>query len=320
MSWAKRNLYFLVSGIVAVVLLGAAGWYCYSSWQSNSANGDKLKGAYDQLSNIAKKPVGAGNDKVNNIEAAKEQTKEVKTRVAEMEKFFAPVRGIPNTNHFEDRVLSSAVRDTIAQLRAAAQSHSVLLPGPEFAFSFSLQAGKITYDPSSGPALAGQLGEIKTICDTLYASRIIALDSIQRERTADDANLTYAANGGSAASGNYYCDSYSMTNDNIVITPYQVTFQCFTPELGGVISSFANQPHTIIVKTLNLQPSDMSAGSYGGYTAGGYTGAGVYPGSPYATAGQFTAARGSVPSAIDEKKLKVTMLLDFVKIVPAQGR
>ena len=69
MSWAKRNLYFLISGIVAVVLLGAAGWYAYSSWQTNSAAGDSLKAAYDQLAQIASKPVGAGNDTVNNIEA-----------------------------------------------------------------------------------------------------------------------------------------------------------------------------------------------------------------------------------------------------------
>ena len=30
--------------------------------------------------------------------------------------------------------------------------------------------------------------------------------------------------------------------------------------------------------------------------------------------------RGGLPTVIDEKKLKVIMLLDFVKIVPAQGR
>jgi len=313
-----------------VVLLGAAGWYCYSSWRSNSVNGDKLKEAYDQLANLAKKPVGAGNDKVNNIEAAKEQVQEVKKRVVEMDKFFEPVRSIPNTNHFEDRVLSSAVRDTVAQLRAAAQAHSVVLPSPDFAFSFSLQAGKITYDPSSGPKLAQQLGEVKTICDTLYAARVITLDVVQRERTADDVNLTYAANGGNAASANDYCDSVSMTNNNIIITPYQVTFQCFTPELGSVLSSFANQSHTVIVKTLYLQPTDLSGGygggyggggGYGAYTAGNYGGAGGHPGNPYAgAAGQVTGVRGSVPTAIDEKKIKVTMLLDFVKLVPGQGR
>jgi hypothetical protein len=30
--------------------------------------------------------------------------------------------------------------------------------------------------------------------------------------------------------------------------------------------------------------------------------------------------RGGLPTAVDEKKLRVTMLLDFVKILPTQGR
>jgi len=301
MSWAKRNLYFLISGIVAVVLLGLAGWYAYSASQSNSENGEKLKDAYGKLSTFATKNPNAGNDKVNNIETAKEQTKEVQERVALMEKFFVPIPGIPNTNKFDDRVLSRAVRDTISQLRASALSHNVTLPTgqPEFAFSFSLQAGKISYDPNSGDMLSKQLGEIKAICETLYASRVIALSSIQRERTADDVN---PANPGI---GNDYCDSISLTNDNVVITPYQVTFDCFTPELGNVLANFANQQHTVIVKTVNLQPAEamMTAGSEMAMT--------MQP---------AVNPRGGLPTAVDEKKLRVTLLLDFVKILPAQGR
>jgi hypothetical protein len=301
MSWAKRNLYFLISSIVAIVLLGLAGWYAYSSWQSNSENGGLLKEAYEKLRASATKSPNAGNDTVNNIEAAKDQTKQVKDRLALMEKFFTPIPGIPNTNKFDDRVLSRAVRDTIGQLRASAISHNVTLPtaSPEFAFSFTLQAGKITYDPNSGDMLSKQLGEIKAICDTLYSSRIIALTSIQRERTADDVN---PANQGG---GNDYCDSISLTNDSVVITPYQVTFDCFTPELGNVLSSFANQQHTVIVKTVNLQPADTMIAM-----------------DPGAMAGQTALAntRGGLPTAVDEKKLRVTLFLDFVKILPAQGR
>ncbi len=71
MSWAKRNLYFLISGIVAVVLLGAAGWYCYSSWQSNSAKWDELQQDYTQLSQLATGPIT-----ISNIDSAKEQAEE----------------------------------------------------------------------------------------------------------------------------------------------------------------------------------------------------------------------------------------------------
>jgi hypothetical protein len=314
MSWAKRNLYFLVSCIAAVVLLGLAGWYAYSSYSSNSAHEEELKAAYDQLAKIAAKPVGAGNDTVTNIDTAREQTKEVKERVALMEKFFTPVPGIPNTNKFDDRVLSRAVRDTVTQLRASALSHNVTIPvsNPEFAFSFTLQAGKITYDPNSGEMLSKQLGEVKTICDTLFASRVSAISAIQRERTADDAN---PANPGGV---NDYCDSISLTNDNVVITPYQVTFDCFTTELSTILSSFANQQHTIVVKTLNLQPADAltSYATPGGMAGGGYNGYGNQQMQPQ----PVVNPRGGLPTAVDEKKLRVTLLLDFVKILPTQGR
>lgn len=316
MSWAKRNLYFLISCIVAVVLLGAAGWYCYSEWQSNNANWEQLSQAYAQLTQLASKNPGAGNDTVNNITAAKEQAQEVKTRVAEMEKLFVPVRGIPDTNHFEDRVLAGAVRGTISQLRASAAQHNVALPGAQlqpqpglqpqqsdYAFSFSLQAGKTVYDPNSWDQLSKQLGEIKTICDTLYSCRVTALDSIQRERTADEGIAT------AVTSTVDYLDSTSVTNVNTVMTPYQVIFECFTPELGSVLSSFANQSHTIIVKTLNIQPVDVNNN---GMDMSGMPGGG---------GAQPTAnSRGGLPVVIDEKKLKVTMLLDFIKILPAQGR
>jgi len=300
MSWAKRNIYFLVSCIAAVVLLGAAGWYCYSEWQSNNANWEQLSQAYGELTTIANKPVGAGNTTVTNIDAARAQAQEVKVRVAQMEKFFVPVRGIPNTNHFEDRVVASAVRDTVGQLRAGAVSHNVTLP-LDFAFSFSLQAGKASYDPNSWEHLSKQLGEVKTICDTLYSCRVNALDGIQRERTADDSNPNSAA-----STQPDYVDSTSVTNGNYVITPYQITFECFTSELGGVLSSFANQSHTVVVKTLNVQPVEVGNGMDMSMQNNGML--------PVAN------PKGGLPTVIDEKKLKIIMLVDFVKVLPAQGR
>jgi hypothetical protein len=325
MSWAKRNLYFLISCIAAVVLLGAAGWYSWSSHQDYTANTEKLKSDYAQMKQFADKNPGPGNDQVDNIKTAKEQTEQAKQRVAELEKFFTPVKSIPDTNKFNDRMLAFAVRETVSQLRAAAQAKAVTLPttmGPEFAFSFSLQMGKSGYDPNSAEMLARQLGEVKTICDTLFGARILSLDSIQRERTSDDINPQ-----GNMTLQPDYTDSISLTNKNMVITPYQVTFQCFTPQLGSVLSGFANQSHTIVVKTVNIQPVDL-AGGMGGYGNAGYGNAG-YGNPGYGNAGgynpvpnpQATPLRpGVLPTIIDEKKLKVVMLVDFVKIPPAQGK
>jgi hypothetical protein len=317
MSWAKRNLYFLISCIVAVVLLGAAGWYCWTSYQANDANWAKLTEEYNQMRQLAGKNPGPGNDTVDNIKTAKDQTAQAKQRVAELEKFFTPVKSIPDTNKLDNRMLAFAVRETVSQLRRAAQDKGVVLPGAampgmgmpgvasDFAFSFSLQAGKTVYDPSAWEMLAKQMGEVKTICDTLFNARILNLDAIQRERTSDDANQQ----SGSQAD---YTDSISLTNGDTVITPYQITFECFTPQLGLVLASFANQSHTVVVKTLNVQPVDIMMG---GMMEGGRDMNGNIAGQP-----PVGVRPGTLPTIIDEKKLRAIMLLDFIKITPAPGR
>lgn len=323
MSWAKRNLYFLISCIVAVVLLGAAGWYCWSSRSAYNSNTAQLATDYGQLKTLADKKPGPGDDVVTNIETAKVQTGQAKQRVAELEKFFIPVRGIPDTNKISDRMLAFAVRETVGQLRAAAQAKSVTIPTttPEFAFSFSLQMGKSGYDPNSAEMLAKQLGEVKMICDTLFGARILSLDAIQRERTSDDVNPQ-----GNITMQPDYTDSLSLTNGNMVITPYQVQFQCFTPQLGTVLSSFANQSHTIVVKTLNIQPADQVGGMespgaiYGTYQAYGGTYGREGGGYGAAMTTPVPGRPGALPTIIDEKKLKVIMLVDFIKITSAQGR
>ena len=35
MDWIKRNLMFVIGGVITLVLMGLAGWYCYSGWNNN---------------------------------------------------------------------------------------------------------------------------------------------------------------------------------------------------------------------------------------------------------------------------------------------
>ena len=109
-----------------------------------------------------------------------------------------------------------------------------------------------------------------------------------------------------------YLDSISVTNNNTIITPCQVTFVCFSTELAGVLASFANQPHGIVVKTLTVQPNDLGAAD---------TGMAAPTGGPGWWWPDDAARKvGGLPVVVDEKKLKVTMLLNFGKILAGQGR
>ena len=59
MSWVKRNLYFLVSSVVAVALLGLAGYYFYSNYNLNNDNHKKLDDAYAELTRLSRATITA---------------------------------------------------------------------------------------------------------------------------------------------------------------------------------------------------------------------------------------------------------------------
>jgi hypothetical protein len=296
MPWVKRNLYFLISCVLALALLIGAGWYCYTGWQNNSDNLDKLTQAINELTQINNKQPGAGDgEKVDNIKTARDEAGEAQKRAQELGKFLAAIPPIPNTNKIEDQALASSVREMIRQLRLAAVSKNVGLP-PDYAFSFSAQREKATYAGPSLIPLSKQLGEVSAICDVLFQSRILSLESLQRERTVDDAN----------AAQTDYLDTTSVTNNGTVITPYQITFHCFTPELANVLAGFANRPYGMVVTSLVIAPEDMTPD------------ANTTP--PPGTVPGMASTSGGLPLIVDERKLKVTMLLEIIKMNPGQGR
>lgn len=301
MSWAKRNLYFLIGCIVAVLLLGAAGWFCFTEMQGNSQSMDALTQAYSQLNDISKKTPTPNRE---NIEAAHAQVKDIQAVTGDLRNFLAPIPPYP-VGKVDDRTLAFAVRETIRDLRIGAGAN-ITLPA-DYAFSFAVQRDKTVYAPQSWGQLAQELGEVRTICGILYSNRINSLDSIQRERNADD----LAASGDTTTAGPDYLDLTSVTNNNTVQTPYRISFQCFDAELGGVLASFANQPYGIIVRTLDIAPADLVTADMNEQTPG------TAPGGFAASA---PILRGGLPVIVDEKKLKVTMLLEVVRLLPTPGR
>ena len=69
MSWIKRNLYFVIGAVIAVILLGVAGWYFYSKWSLNNKNLDQLNQAYSDLVGFNKQSPhpGSGTTTQSNI-------------------------------------------------------------------------------------------------------------------------------------------------------------------------------------------------------------------------------------------------------------
>lgn len=317
MGWIKRNLFFVVGGAVALGLLGFGGFYIYRDWTRNSEATEKLNEMYGTLKNLQMQKPAPGNEKINNTAIAKQQQQQMQAWIDSSKKYFQPVPAVPS-GAVTSEAFASALRRTIDLLQREADANSVTLP-PKYDFSFSAQRPLVKFAAGSLEPLATELGEVKAIAETLFATRINMLDGIQRIRVSDD-DLT-------GPQGDYIGEQ-SVTNDLAVLTPYVVTFRCFTPELAGVISAFATSTNAFLIKAINVQPA---AGASAPGAVGGMPGApgmpGGYPGMPgrygememqppAAPMAQPPAARGGLQTVLKEQLLRVTLEVEIVKLLP----
>lgn len=248
MSWIKRNLFFFIGSVVALALMGLAGWFLYSKWQLNNSVQTELAGAYDKLKGLKTQNPHPGDAKVNNIEIARAQQKEVTNFVQTARSHFASVPRIPSAEDepkVTDQGFTRALSRAIDQLQKQATNASVNLP-PNYSFSFEAEKSKLSFSPAGLLPLATQLGEIKAICDVLFDAKINSLDNLRRERVAPE-------DSGTGALLTDYHTEKTATNELAVITPYEVTFKCFSTELGQVLGGFAGSPHAFIIKTINVE-------------------------------------------------------------------
>jgi len=347
MSWVKRNLYFLIGGVIALVLLGGAGWYLYSKWDLNNTNLANLNQSYSELKALNDKNPNPGGE---NIKIAKDQRKEMLDYISRASKYFQKIPQIPDLPKKTDRDFASALSRTIDQLRRDSTNASVNLQ-ENCNFSFTAESHKIAFAGGSIEPLSTQLGEVKAICDVLFQARVNALDSLRRERVSGD---------DAAGPATDYLTESSTTNSLAILTPYELTFRCFSPELASVLAGFASSPNGLIVKSLNVEvsgtvPGELTASPaipvavptyvapapgvspeaarygmdrYGQnrYGQGRYgEGASSFPGytpPPQPQPQQYVAPAaaapkggGGLPVVVDEKQLKVTMQLVAVKLL-----
>ncbi len=335
MAWIKRNLFFVIGGMLALGLLGVAGFYNYKGWSHNSAAVVKLNENYGTLRNLMGQKPSPGNEKVDNIKAAREQEAQIRGWIRQAADYFQPIAPIPNTenNAVSSAAFAGALRRTIDQLQREAEAASVALP-PKYNFSFEAQRSRVNFSSGSLGSLAVQFGEVKTIAEILYAAKVNSLDGIQRVRVSED-----DATGPQAD----YINGNSVTNNLAVLTPYQITFRSFSPEVGEVLAGFASSPHGFIVKSINVQPAGAAAEAGAPQTvmslpalprlaeplsaepllAQPYLPPGLRarpetppPPVPSATPPPRAPGRGGLQTVLNEQLLRVTLVVEVVKLLP----
>jgi hypothetical protein len=308
MGWIKRNLFFVIAGVLAVGLLGAACFYGYQGWSRNSAAFDKLNEYYGTLHDLVTQKPSPGNQKINNTDAARDQERQIRDWISRARKHFAPIAPIPDAGGgpVSASLFRAALHRTIDQLQREADAANVMLP-PEYDFSFAAEFPLVNFAPGSLDALPTQLGEVKAISEILFAARVNALDGVQRTRMSDDDT------GGSQGD---YIDDQSVTNDMAVITPYTVVFRAFSPEIAQTLAAFASSPSCFIVKGIVVQPAgDTTVGMAASMTPAGYEDRRYQP-PQSALAAPVITGKGGLQTVLKEQLLRVTLQVELVKLLP----
>jgi hypothetical protein len=307
MVWIKRNLFFVIVAILAVGLLAAAGLYGFKNWRRNSTGMETLNEAYSTLQQLHTQTPSPGNEKVNNIETARQQEKQVRAWIQQAQNYFQPIPPIPNQpdGGVTSEAFAAALRRMIDQLQREAQDASVLLP-QQYNFSFEAERSLVKFAPGSLDPLSAQLGEVKAVCEILFAAKINSLDNLRRARVSDD---------DTAGPQSDYFDDTASSNNVAIFTPYAITFRCFSQDLAKVLANFASSPNGFIVKGINVQPASTTAASAApdDSTAVRYAemmarNQAVPPPAPVGGSGLQTV--------LNEQLLTVTMDIEIVKLLP----
>ena len=214
--------------------------------------GDELgEEAYALLERLNNQNPHPGDDKTDNIAAAKKQKQEVDGFIGNMSAVFQPIPAIPEGTNVSSAMFAGALRKTIDKLQNEASKGGVQVP-TNFYFSFTAVRDRIMFDRAGLPTLATQLGEVNAICGVLIDARVNALDAVRREKVSvHDLEAQQVAD---------YLSEVSVTNEVAIISPYEVTFRCFSSELADVLAGYASSPHGLIVRAMNVEPVAMAGG------------------------------------------------------------
>jgi hypothetical protein len=245
MAWIKRNLFFLIGSLIAVALMVVGIFYLLAQLNDKSQVTEGILKQYSDLKELAGKKPHPGNDKVDNIKAAREQDATLRDYIKKERAVFQHIDSIPDTSagKISNADFARELRNTVAELRRSADASACKLPS-DYYFTFEAQRKSLIFEAGTLEPLANHLGEIKALCDLFFAAKINFLDSIQREivSTNQDTNPSD------------YLTRKTVSTPLADLTPYQFTFRCFSAELAQVLANLATSPDGFLVESINVEP------------------------------------------------------------------
>jgi len=314
MPWVKRNLGLVIGAAVALVLMAVAGYYLWTQLQRDAAVSADLAdktARYNQLINRPLHPGGtAGGVKIDNIENAKVENKRLEDFLGS--KVRAKFGTMEASQKLSDQEFRALLDVSISQMQQEAERVGVALPQKDYWFTFAPQKTAVSFKAME--TLTAQLMDVKTLVDILYQARVHDLSGLRRApATSDDNNAN-----------DFLTDKKAKTNDFTISTPYEVTFQGFSSELGKVMEGLVNADRCFVVRSVAVGKAQAADNS----------GASAMPSMPmmnpmmmmrYGMRYSAPPPQAAAPSAgpkrpanvlLDENKLRFVLTLEAVRLKP----
>jgi uncharacterized membrane protein YgcG len=237
MAWIKRNLYFVIIGVVGLGVTGYCGFLLLTAVKANRAVSDEYNGTISSLTELQQKTPYPSKE---NIASAKADQERVKLFFGDFRKAFAP---FPVPQKEDERGFKDYLQGTIYEWGMQATNAGVLVPD-NYSFGFSQIKDKLNYPPEAIKPWMDEMEEIRVILGILYKAKILYLEGVQRcPVTPDDFG------------GNDCIYSAPTTNTWGVTTPYMVMFRGFSTEVASVLAGFAGASNCFIVLDVDVSPS-----------------------------------------------------------------
>ena len=323
MSWIKRNLAFVISLAVALALLIGGAVYLFSAQSdAEAANGEleAKKNEYDTL--VKREPY----PNTKNIDLAKAE----QVRFAELKaQSLTTFSQYSSVGTLDDASFKALLTRTIGDLERSAERKGVKLPSgsdggsgasSKYNFTFSTQRRELRLAPNTLQPLALALTDIREFSEILFASKIHSLQHIKR-----------SAIGTNELAGSGDILSKKVGTNTVIgagIHPYEVQFQCFSSELGEVLTRCVGASNAYVLKTVNVDrpsgdgsdsaeaaPANPAAGMMAMMSRYGLRpGMGTMPPASQPNAAAATPSGKVGDIVLEQKPIRVTLGFEVVRL------
>lgn len=280
MEWVKKHKKLIIVIAVVTIILAGAFYFLYSKYKLASQAALLLTNQSQELERLSRLNPHPGNEKVDNIKAAKEQEEQIRKLIENAKTTFQPILYPSNLTSAEFKLYLDR---TLSSLRRYAVRNGVNIDN-NFAFGFENIQNQLSFDPKDILPLSYQVAEIAIISRLLCDAKVLTVDLVRRPQVEGQTNQptssfdtstssretgyrgpiivgppqpTQSAPSLSPAPGIYgfgietnIWERRPITNQLAILMPYEFTFHCFTPELVRFLELVSKSPYGIIIKNI----------------------------------------------------------------------